>query len=151
MVNVVDELAVSVAVSREGTTALELDAPGTYDVVEVGPGARTWRRATLPGRYVHGRTLVDARLEVRSLALVVRVHGDTWGEVRTRAQAMIDAVSAFAYTVTVTLDGVADTYVAEPADVAIVGGDTWQKHHMMARQQEYQLTIPVDPVRTSLP
>lgn len=141
-----DDISVSVKVSRASEGPLELDNPaGGYEVVEQGPGARTYRRSVIEGRYVHGRTLLVSTLETRTLVMVVRVLGDNWQQVRTRAQVLIDAVSQHAYTITADIDGVVDTYVCEPADVALAGADTWSKFHIMANQHEYVLSIPYDP------
>ena len=146
-----NSVAVDVKVSRpspQSPLALE-DPVNGYSVVSVGPGGRTWRRRTVEGEYVHGRVLVNATLDTRTMPLVVQVEGANWAQVRSRAQTMIDAVSQFAYTITTVLDGVSDTYVCEPADVALAGGDEWDKFRLMARQQVYVLTIPYDPVKVT--
>lgn len=141
-----DEIAVSVAVSRSSGGPLQLENPaGGYEIVDQGPGARTYRRSFVEGRYVHGRTLLVATLEARTLVIVVKVSGATWQQVRTRAQAMFTALSQHSYTVTATIDGVTDTYVCEMADIALAGGDSWSKFHIMAKQHDYVLSIPYDP------
>lgn len=143
-----DSLTVSLTVDRTALDLdpLELDDPGTYEVVSVGPGARTWRRTTVQGRYQHGRRSVGEVLDTMTVAAVVRVYGSTWTEVSNRAETMIEALSQHTYTVIATIDDVVHEWTCEPADVSIVGGDTWQKHHAMSGMQEYQLSIPRDPI-----
>lgn len=144
--NVVDEIDVSLVVTRDSLSlgTLQLDAPGTYEIMEFGPGGRTWRRNRIEGRYQHGGRSVGEVVASATLTGAVRVYGETWAQVRTRAQAMIDAFSQHAYIVVAEIDGVIDYYACEPADVTIVGGDVWQKHHLMAKMQEYQFTMPYD-------
>lgn len=147
-----DEIAVAVDVALSGGGTLSLEDPDNgYEIVSIGPGARTWRRDVIEGRYTHGRALMNAVLDVRTMPIVVRVLGTPWTQVRSRAQAMIDAVSERAWLLTVTIEGVADTYLCEPADVALAGGDEWDKFGIMADQQTYVLSIPYDPVEVALP
>lgn len=146
-----DQISISLSLSRVDAEDLHLEAPESgYELVSVGPGGRVWRRDFVEGTYVHGRTLLNAVLETRTMPVVVRVKGDTWVEVRERAQDMIDALSQFVYLATLTIDGVTDYLVCEPGDVAIAGSDSWDKHRIMDNQQEYVLTIPYDPVKVSL-
>lgn len=137
-----DTLNISVLVNG----SLQLSNPGVYEIVTVGPGERAWRRTTVEGKYQHGRKLIGAVLDTGSVTMVVRVYGNTWNVVNTRAKTMIDAVSRPSYTLQVTLDGVVNQWTCEPADISLVGGGGWQKFHAMARMQEYQLIIPRDPV-----
>lgn len=143
-------IAVDIALTPSGTLSLEDPANG-YEIVGVGPGGRTWRRDVVEGRYTHGRTLLNAVLETRTMPLRVRVSGATWVEVATRAQAMVDAVSERMFLMTITIEGVATPAVCEPADVALAGSDEWDKFGIMALQQDYVLTIPYDPVKVALP
>lgn len=146
-----NEIDLALTVTREGMEDLALEDPANgYELVNTGPGMRTWRRDYVEGTYVHGRTLLNAVLETRTMPLVVRVMGDTWQEVATRAQVMFDAVSQFVYLATLTMDDVVYYFVCEPADIAISGQDTWDKHRVMACQQEYVLSIPYDPLKVGL-
>lgn len=146
-----NDITITMTVTREADTPLALEDPDAgYEIVAVGPGGRVWRRDYVEGTYVHGRTLLNAVLDVRTMPVIVRVMGDTWQEVATRAQAMVDALSQFAYLATVTMEDVTYYFVCEPGDVTISGSDVWDKHRVMACQQEYALTIPYDPVKVSL-
>lgn len=141
-----NEINVSVLVTRDSLSlgALQLDNPGTYEIVEFGPGGRTWRRNRIVGRYQHGGRSRGETLDNASLVAVVRVYGNTWVQVRTRAQTMMNALAQHSYIIAATIDGALDYYACEPADIALVGGDAWQKHHLMSKMQEYQLAIPYD-------
>jgi len=141
-----DNLTVSAIVSLPDNETLELDDPGTYEVVSIGPGARTWRRNLVEGRYMHGRKSIGEVLASMTVPLVVRVYGATWSEVNNRAQTMIDAFSQHTYTLTVVIDSVTHQWQCEPADVSLVGGDTWSKYHAMAGMQEYEILVPRDPI-----
>lgn len=140
------ELTVTGTVTRTGTTPLALDVPGHYEIIAFGPGGRSWRRDTVAGRYQHGRALLNAVLETGTAVLQVRVHGATWTQVVNRAQVLVDAFSQLAYTLSVTIDGASSTMTCEAADISLMGGETFQKHHAMAQMQEFQLIIPRNPV-----
>lgn len=137
-------LSVSVQVAN-----LQLSQPGVYEVVSVGPGGRSWRRHTVEGRYQHGRALIGSVMDTTTAVLVVRVYGATWAQVNTRTTAMIKAFSNRTYPLKVTINGVTHEWVCEPADIALVGGDSWQKFHTMAGMQEYQIMVPRSPVPLS--
>lgn len=138
-------LTVSAQVSRTSGGPLQLSNPGVYEVVSVGPGGRSWRRHTVEGRYQHGRRLIGAVLETGTAVLVVRVYGSSWSQVSSRATTLINAFSAQSYTLQVTINGVTTQWECEPADVSLVGGDSWQKFHAMSNMQEYQILIPRHP------
>lgn len=141
------DLPVSCTISRPSGGPLELQAPGTYEVVGLGPGGRSWRRHTVEGRYQHGRALLGAVLDTMTVALVVRVYGASQSQISTRAQTLITAVSQMSYTVSVTLGGTGSVnyqWKCEPADVQIAGGE-FDKYHLMAGHQDYVLSIPRDP------
>lgn len=146
-----DQIDVSITVSREGTTDLELEDPASgVEVVTFGLGGREWIRDTVEGRYFHGRVMLNKRLATGTAFLVLRVLGGTWQEVRTRHQAVVDAFSQDAYLLTATIDGVTDVRVCEAADIAPAGGDEWNKFEIMAGQHQWLFSIPYDPVRTAL-
>lgn len=128
---------------------LQLSQPGTYEVVSIGPGGRSWRRHTVEGRYQHGRKLVGAVMETGAAILVVRVYGNSWASVNARATAMIEAFSNRSYTLKVTINGMTHEWLCEPADISLVGGDVWQKFHAMSNMQEYQIMVPRSPVPLS--
>ena len=141
------DLGISVTISRPSpTTALQLEEPGVYEIVSIGPGGRTWRRRTVEGTYQHGRRSIGEVLETMTVPLVVRVHGTSWSQVSNRAQTLIDAVSQHTYILTVLMEGVTSQWLCEPAEVRMVAGDAWDKFEAMALQQTYQLTIPRDPI-----
>ena len=148
--SVVDEIDVSVVVSRQGISALQLSSSGVYEIVDFGPGSVTWRRNRVSGRYQHGGQSLGETMDMGTLVMIVRVYGDSWAQVRSRTTIMMNALYKHAYTITSVIDGVTDTYACEPADVTLVGGDSWQKQHLMSRMQEYMISTPYDPVTGGL-
>lgn len=139
-------LAIFGKVTRDNDDDLLLNDDGVYKIVSAGPGGKSWRRITAEGRYQHGRALIGAVLEQTTAPLVIRVYGDTWSHVSNRAQVLIDAFSQRSYLLTIEIDGVESQWRCEPATINIVGGDNWQKFHAMAGLQEYQISVPRDPV-----
>lgn len=139
------DIAVAMVVTRTDLVLpdLALEDDGVYGIVGIGPGGQAWRRNLIVGRYQHGSVSLGETLEDASLVGLVRVYGATWLEVRTRAAALFTALAQHAYTVTLTIDGVIDTYTCRPGDIDISGGDL-QKHHVRATMQEYQFTIPYE-------
>ncbi|MCR6649700.1 MAG: hypothetical protein NVV70_16775 [Cellulomonas sp.] len=130
-----------VTISRPGTD-LDLEDPGKFELVSIAMAGRSWRRYTVEGRYQHGRAFIGAVLDTATLVVVVRVLGASWSAVNTRRVALFDALAQPAYEVAVAVEGVTETWTAEPAD--ITGG--LDKFQAMASRQEYTLQIPVYPL-----
>lgn len=124
---------------------LNIEAPGAYRVVSVATGGRSWKRDTAESRWVHGRVLVSARLDVELVRMVVRCYGATAAALDTNTAALVTAVSQWTYDLTVALDAVVHTWRCEPADLGPVDGDL-DKFSLMAEQQSYVLSIPRAPV-----
>lgn len=139
------DLDITATITRATGGPLAIEDPNVYRVIAFGPGGRTWRRDTVSGRYQHGRALLNAVLESGTALMQVRVYGATWVEVCNRAQAMVDAFSQMTYVLTVTIEGATTSLACEAADITLMGGDVFQKHHAMAGMQEFQLVIPRDP------
>jgi hypothetical protein len=141
----VADLDVQISVARPGG-ALLLEQDDAFEVIGVGVGGRTWRRRTVEGVYMHGRRLLSAVLNTQTLTVLVRVRGGSWVQVGNHTQTLFEAFSQHAFQVTVTVEGRTDTYQCEPADITPLAGDTIGKFHAMANMQEYQVTIPIQPV-----
>jgi hypothetical protein len=137
-------LPASLVISRTGTD-LTIDPTTDIRLVTFGVSGRSWRRTAIEGRYQHGRALLGAVLDARSLTFVVRVKGSTWIAAQNNYAELETALSQFTYTVTATIDGRVDVYTCEPADITLAGG-TLNKHQAMRHRQEYEVTIPVSPV-----
>lgn len=143
-----DEIEVAAQIGRAAldlpSLDLESDETGIH-VVSIGAGGRTWRRKTVEGPFQPGRMLVGAVIDTGAVTGVVRVYGADWLEVRTRTQEMFEAFSQMRYMMMVTIEGVLDIYICEPADISIVGGDTWQKPQLYEAMQEFQFSAPYEP------
>jgi hypothetical protein len=99
-------------------------ADATYQAGELTPDGRAWDRVTVGSPWVHGRVLRAARMRPATLAGEIVVvsalsSGPTTHE--TAVSALVEALSQFAYTFTLTLTGSTTqtwVYACEPADVA---------------------------------
>lgn len=136
------DLDARVTITRAGNTSLVID-DGSFELIAVGTGGRTWRRTTVEGKYQNGRALVGAVLDTQQLTVQVRCRGVTWVAAQNRVNELIAAVSQFTYGVSVVIEGYTQAFVCEPADVAPMSGDVIDKHRAMRSMQEYTLTIPV--------
>ena len=96
------------------------DDGATYQIGQDGLGrpGRTWRMGSMPdSQDVHGTEYVSAVLEQTSVPLEVIVKAASSAALDAAVDALFDALSQFAYTVTVTVDGVAKSWSASPAMV----------------------------------
>lgn len=136
----VDRSALSLA-------ALVFDDDGpTYRLTEQGLGrpAITWRRTAAPdSANVHGTEYIGAAKEQSSLPLEVKVYAASTAALDAACNELEDALSQFAYPVTVTEDGVTKVWSAGPADMSsglVDSGD------VPAHIRTYALSIPVYPI-----
>ena len=130
--------ALSIGTDRTGTYCLTINGLGDPEMV--------WRFGTMPNSdAIHGREVTSAALEQSSLALEVAVQGTTSSDLRTKRVALTTALSQFTYTVTVTVDGVAQTWACDPANWSVSGG-TVPHAHQDQFVQVMTLTIPVHPI-----
>jgi hypothetical protein len=142
-------VSVSVSVDRSALslTALVFNADGpTYRITEQGLGRPgiTWRRTAAPDSVnVHGTEYVAASKEQSSLPLEVGVYAGTTADLDAACVALEDALSQFAYDVTVTEDGVVKVWSAGPADMASGLVDSGE---VASHIRTYTITIPVYPI-----
>lgn len=117
----------------------------TLHMPEDGLGAVGWdyRRSYAPDSdWQSGKALLSVVREASTLPLTVYAH-DTSSAGLAAARAVLEAaVSQWAYDVTVTVDGVATTYHAEPA---IPQWAPFDSGHVRAHIDQCQLVIPVNP------
>lgn len=110
---------VSIDRSSLSLSALTITDDGaTYQLAQDGLGRPgiTWRLASAPdSANVHGTEYVGAAREQSSLPLTVIVKAASSSALNTAVAALEDALSQFAYDVTVTVDGVAKVWPASPA------------------------------------
>ena len=129
--------------------ALSIEAAGTYRIVSAGPGLIAWRRTTAESKWVHGRYLTAATMDVELAPLRIRVYGASAAALDANAAALRTALHQFAYQLTLTIDGITTTWSCEPADGGPVGAEeagSWDKFSLMERQQVYAFQIPRNPV-----
>jgi hypothetical protein len=134
--------ALSVADDIAGTYVLRKDGLGR-------PGV-TWRLTPMPNSVdVHGAEYIAAVKDETTLVLGVIIQSDSSADLDTAINALLDAVSQFSYTVTVTVDGVGKVWTAAPASWAFDGGyvnDAMVLQHV----NMVTLTIPVYPIPGSV-
>lgn len=152
MVNSVDEIDIDLLIDRSslGLADLNLSVEDMYGVVDFGPGAVVKNRRTVRGPYTSRIQMRGWTINERTLIGIVRVYGSSWPQCRARAVPMYRALDQRSYEITSVMDGVTDVYQCMPADITPGASGTWQKAQMMARMQEYTLSIPYDPIGSSL-
>jgi hypothetical protein len=136
---------VSVVISQSPSNLTLSEANG-YKVLYRGLGhpSGAWRRGYASSPWVDGQLLTSAVLDQATLDLQVLVSASTASILRTRITAMHTAVSQFTYTVTVTLNSVANIWTADPADWSLDGG-SWETPLLSRHMQRVNLAIPVYP------
>lgn len=129
--------------------ALSVQSPGAYSIISVGPGLIAWRRQTAESKWVHGRYLTAAVMDVEMAPLKIRVYGSSAAALDANTAALLAALHQFAYQLTLTIDGITTTWSCEPADGGPAGAEeagSWDKFSLMERQQVYAFQIPRNPV-----
>ena len=106
------------------------------------PG-KTWNRQTASSPFTHGSVTTRATLEQSSINLSVYAQGASTAALVALQDTLEAAVSQFAYTVTITVDGSAKAYTCDPGDVS--WGDLLapQARAFLSRAT---LTIPCHPI-----
>lgn len=127
------------------TSPLQLQDPGVYKVVTIGPGQIVRRREVATSPYTQGRTLVRAVKDVMTSTATIRAYGSTAAELETRTAAMLDAFDQFSFTFTFTVDGVTKTWTCECADYGPLNG-LFDPLELRQFQQAYAFSIPRHPV-----
>jgi hypothetical protein len=104
--------------------AIGAGAGDTYQADELTPDGRAWDRVTVGSPWVHGRVLRAARMRPATLSgAIIVVSSLAAGPAthETALAALVEALSQFTYTMTLTVtDGANNqswTYACEPADV----------------------------------
>lgn len=142
----------SVSVDR---TSLSLSALSIADVVSgtyllqkdgLGRPATMQRLTSMPDSAdVHGTEYIAAAKEESSFVLKVIVQASTSSALDTAITALQDALSQFAYDITVTVGGVAKVWHASPASWSF--GDGYVVDAMVLQHFELMtFTIPVYPI-----
>lgn len=114
----------SVSIDRTSLSLSALviaDDGATYQLGKDGLGEpnMTWRITSMPdSNDIHGSEPVTAVKEATSLPLTVIVKAASSAALKTATTALTDALSQFAYTATVTVDGQSDVWQCSPASWA---------------------------------
>lgn len=105
--------------------------------------AKRWRKQYATSNHLHGDVLVRATLEHASIGATLYVKAADAAALKTAKAEVEDALGQFFYNVTVTEDGQATTYSADPADVSWGDADSGMSGAHLAR---CSVLIPVYPV-----
>lgn len=126
---------------------VDLEDPGTYRIVRCNPGGIVWVREEATSRWTHGRVLTNARKDIATLELAVRVYGSTASLLNERLTTLLRCFEQFRYRVEITLDTVEYRWWCQPADYALEGGD-FDKFALQAspHQQVVVFAVPRDPI-----
>jgi hypothetical protein len=121
---------------------LQLDRNGLVDPDQI------WRKTYAPdSQDVHGSELISAVLSQSSLPLIIWVNGSDYATFRTNRKTLIDTLSQFTYTATVTIDSQVEVWQCDPADIS--PGPVLVEQ-VAAHHQNLTLTIPVYPIPGSV-
>ena len=146
------DLTVAATITRTelGLDPLDIDDGANYELVTAGPGARAWAREWAVSPVVHGGTQVSARLEIQNRLLVVRCKGSTATALENASKALVAAVSQSSFTLSISLDGRANTWKCFCADGGPADGE-FAKFEFMARprRQTYSFQVPSQPIPTA--
>jgi hypothetical protein len=139
----------TVSIDRSSLTLAALviaDDGATYQLTKDGLGEPgiSWRTTSMPdSQDVHGSEPLSHVKEQTSIPLEVMVKAASSSALKTAVTALKKALSQFSYPVTVTVDGVADTWSASPA--------SWSRGTVQPGQVAQfftvlTITIPVYPI-----
>jgi hypothetical protein len=136
----------SVTLSRTALTLPDLDISiGLYRVEEDGIDEpdRIWQKEYARSTRFHGAELTGASLEQSSLPISGFVLGSTAVELKNAVTALEEALGQWTFETTVTLDGLADVWQCDPADLR-----TGPIRHgeQAALLRKFAVTIPVYPI-----
>lgn len=140
----------SITITRTALSLADLvinDTSATYRLTPDGLGdpGMTWRLTSMPDSAdVHGTEYIAAVLEQSSLPLKVLVMGADAAAVRTARNALTAALSQFDYSITVTVDGQAQTWDCSPASWSLADGVQYAM--VAARLEVMTITVPVYPI-----
>ena len=138
-------LAVTIDRTALGLAALDVNAPGSgFAVVSLGPGTSTMRLDYARSPVSDGAVLTNARAEIRNALVVVRCYG-TPAQIQANLEQVEAAVRQRTYTITVTIDGVVDTWTCLPATHARGSSGTYNADELLAGWQDITLDIPRQP------
>jgi hypothetical protein len=137
------DLTVSLQVTREGSTSLELNDGVTYILTDrVTPGPITWRRESVTSPYLDGEFTVSRVREESDLQLVVDVIGTTLSEIDTAVEVLIDALTQPAFEITFTVEDVTYQWSCEAGDYVMA----FENVRFYNRRTTVAFTIPRHPV-----
>lgn len=149
------EITLDASVTRTALALpdLDLEVLGTYQIIRdsTGPGGVTWRRQTATSPYVHGRTLVNAVMDVGEASLGIRVIGSNMAVLHSRLMTLLAAFEQYSYDLTVVISGETWRWRCECADYVVGDSGLFQDFHFRSLQQEVRFTIPREPIPLSGP
>lgn len=125
---------------------IDLQNPGTYQIVDLGPGVITHRRRAVSSPYVHGDTIVGAVKESVTMTLTILVEGDDSDDLAEKTSVLLRAFEQFRYRVGLTLDGVDYEWYCGPANYRANNDGLFRASHYRAHVQVYTFQIPRDPI-----
>lgn len=128
-------------------------AAGVAEVVAYDPGGLGKRRVVRKSPTVAGHVQTGSVADSRLLVLTLRLFGSSKTLLDANVQTWLNAFSQTAYTVTLTVNGVAATWACDDADIALANDGTAgvDKFRLMAApmRQIYEFRIPTQPYPTA--
>lgn len=122
------------------------DTGTTHVLVEMNEPARVNRTSyASAGRFMHGLVPVASTWEHTTLAATVRLEAASAAALETAKDALVAALGQFSFTVTTTVNGVANVWQAERGSM-VLAGDSLEYENLRRDVERYRITIPVHPV-----
>jgi hypothetical protein len=143
-------MTVSVIVSRTmlGLEPLELEASiFGFEIVELGPGARTMKLKRAVSPVSDGNVLVGATADAGIARLRVRCFGEEVATVFSKVAEVEAAFNQWSYTMTVTIEGAVEVWRCQPANHARGVAGTYDAGRLLVgHMQDVTLDIPRQPI-----
>lgn len=114
-------MSLSVTISRGylELDPLELEDPEAgFEVIDIGPGARTVHRDVVTSPVSDGAVMVGVTADMSEAKLSVRCFGETVADVFENMIELELALNQWAYVVTVTIDSVVESWTCHTANSA---------------------------------
>lgn len=147
------DLVVSITVTPP---TLQLQNPGTYRVVEFGPGDTAQRRQVATSSFTDGEALVNSLKQAVKAHLKVRVYGTSESDVGTKLAALTAAFDQFAYVLAYSLNtsggsAMTGSWNCEPADWSVGKAGMLDNYELMSFVQDVSFSVPRSPLPGSGP
>lgn len=142
-------ISLSITRTALGLGPLVADTPGVAWVPEDGlgdPGYRYRLEYAPSADNINGSELYSAAIEMGELPVSIYLMGSSSADLATTKATWVAAFGQWSYQMTVTVDGVATTYLCDPVYPRWGGFDSGMVRARLARAE---VSVPVQPLEVS--